>query len=137
MMRLYFDTSIWLDLFENRDEPMIPKSSYVKELLRKIIRDNDRIIVSDLVFEELQGLGYSFFDIETLFKPLQPLLCNVEATPKQYGKAKDISQKRDVPFIDAVHALVARDYAATFITRDRHFQALCDIVRTAKPEALI
>ena len=51
--KFYFDASIWLDFFEERDEPNFPKSQWANNLLNKIIRTDGRIIVSDIVVNEL------------------------------------------------------------------------------------
>jgi predicted nucleic acid-binding protein len=56
---------------------------------------------------------------------------------KQFRKAKDISNKRNIPVFDALHAIIARDNSAVMITRDRHFDKLLDIVRYKKPEEII
>ncbi|MBI2047107.1 PIN domain-containing protein, partial [Candidatus Pacearchaeota archaeon] len=55
----------------------------------------------------------------------------------QFGKAKDLSKKRDIPLFDALHALLARDQRATLVTRDKHFEKLSDIISYKKPEELI
>jgi len=136
-MRLYFDTSIWLDIFEDRDEPMMPKSSYAKELLELCVKQQCTISISRVVFDEMQTLGYSVFDLDELFKPLRCLLVFLEPTERQFGKAKDLSAKRNIPLRDAMHALIARDQRATLVTRDRHFQVLRDIVPSVRPEDII
>lgn len=41
--RFYFDTSIWLDFLEKRDEPNLPKSAWVKDLIEKIKINNEII----------------------------------------------------------------------------------------------
>ncbi len=51
--RFYFDTSIWLDFFENRDEPNFPKGTLAKKLIDKIIKEDWKIIYSDLNLMEL------------------------------------------------------------------------------------
>lgn len=135
--RYYFDTSIWLDFFENRDEPNLPKGKWAKELLNKITRNNDRIVYSDNNIYELNILGYPFEDINTMFLPFKPILIFVESTEKQIGKAKDIALKRDVPKRDALHALIARDNKAILITLDKHFQMLLDILKPKNPKELI
>jgi hypothetical protein len=37
--RFYLDTSIWLDFFENRNEPNFSKGTLAKELIKKIIKN--------------------------------------------------------------------------------------------------
>ena len=57
-MRLYyFDTCIWLDLFEKRDKN---RGEYVKKLVQKIIANEDeRIICTNIVVKEICEQGYS------------------------------------------------------------------------------
>ncbi len=133
----YFDTSIWLDFFENRNEPNFPKSDRAKALIAKIIENKDIIIVSEAVKNELVGFGFSKYDIDSLFFPLQKVVFFVYSTKKQFGKAKDLSKKRNIPLFDALHALIARDNNALMITYDKHFDDLLDISRYKKPEEII
>ncbi|MBI4149304.1 PIN domain-containing protein [Candidatus Woesearchaeota archaeon] len=133
----YFDTSIWLDFFEHRDEPNLPKGRWAHELVNKIIRNDDKIIYSDNVIIELETLGYSSYDIAHLLNKLRSILIYVESHLKQLGKAKDLALKRNVPQRDALHALIARDNKATLVTLDNHFQKLRDIAEPQKPQDLI
>ena len=50
----YFDTSIWLDFLENRNEPNIPKGRWVQELVSRIIQSGHKIVYSDLNIIELK-----------------------------------------------------------------------------------
>lgn len=131
------DTSIWLDFFENRNEPNVPKGKWAHKLLDKIIMNNDEIIYSDVVLLELRLAGYAPHETELMFQKIKPLLLFVEATEKQLRKAKDISSKRNIPKGDALHALIARDNKATLITLDKHFQKLFDIIRPKRPQDII
>jgi len=135
--RYYFDTSIWLDFFENRDEPNFPKGKWVQEFVERIIEANGKIVYSDLVLVELQVGGYSSFEVEVLFKQLKSVLVFIESTEKFQRKAKDLAGKRNVPKGDALHALLAREAKATLISFDRHFKELQDIVKTKKPQEVM
>ncbi len=135
--KYYFDTSIWLDFFENRNEPTLPKGDWAHKLLNKITEDNNKIIYSDNVILELGIVGYQPHEIDGLFEKIKPILVFVESTEKQIRKAKDLSSKRNVPKGDALHALIARDNKATLVTLDRHFKKLLDITEPKKPQDLI
>jgi hypothetical protein len=52
MARYYLDTSIWLDLFENRNELRLPKSDYAESFIAKVISESEKIVYSDAVIEE-------------------------------------------------------------------------------------
>lgn len=137
METYYFDTSIWLDFFECRNEQHLQKGDLAHQLLNKIVHDNAKIVYSDHVLFELKTLGYASFEIELMFNPLRPILLFVEATRKQIGKAKDLALKRGIPKGDALHALIARDNNAIMVTLDRHFKELIDIVEPKRPDELM
>lgn len=137
-MKIYYlDTSIWLDFFENRDEPNFPKGTWARELVNKIIKEVDKILFSDNNMLELINLGYSEFDIQELLQQLKSIIIFTESTEREIGKAKDLAQKRDVPKRDALHALIARDNNAILITLDNHFKKLTDITKPYSPQEFI
>ena len=135
--KYYLDTSIWLDFFENRNEPNLPKGDWAHKLLNKITENNDKAIYSDLVILELGVAGYQQHEIEKLYEKTKQILIFVESTEKQARKAKDLSLKRDIPKGDALHALIARNNKATLVTLDRHFKKLLDITKSKRPQDLI
>ena len=133
----YFDTSIWLDFFENRDEPNFPKSIWARKLIRKIIQEEGKIIFSDNNMIEFVENGYLEFEIEEKLNKFGDLVIHIDSTEKEIGKAKDLAQKRNVPKRDALHALIARDNNAILITIDNHFKKLTDIAIPHKPKDFI
>lgn len=135
--KYYLDTSIWLDFFENRNEPNLPKGDWAHKLLNQITEDNDKIIYSDIVLLELGIAGYQPHEIEKLFEKIKPILIFVESAEKQARKAKDLSVKRNIPKGDALHALIARDNKATLVTLDNHFKKLLDIIKPKRPQDFI
>ena len=137
VQRYQFDTSIWLDFFENRSEPNLPKSEWAHKLVNKILKDNSIILFSDVNMLELKAIGYLSEEINNLLKELMPLLIFIESTERQIGKAKDLGLKRDIPKRDALHALIARDNKAILVALDNHFQKILDIIMSKKPKDLI
>ncbi len=135
--RFYFDTSIWLDFFENRNEPNFPKGDRARELVRKIIKEGGCLIMSEAVKNEMLERGYSRYDIENMLFSFRRFIVNVYSTKRQFGKARDLSKKRNIPLFDALHALIARDNQAIMVTRDHHFDKILDIIKYKKPEELI
>lgn len=130
--RFYLDTSIWLDFFENRGN----NGNAAYKLLKFIINRNYKMIFSEAIKDELLEYGLSIEDIRgflSIFK--RNILC-LYINKKQFGKAKDISNKRNIPVFDVLHAIIARDNSAVMITRDRHFDELLDIVKYKKPEEI-
>ena len=135
--KFYFDTSIWLDFFEDRDEPNLPKGRWAQELINKIIKSDSKILYSDNNIIELNVAGYNIYEIEMMFIKLKPILIFVESTEKESGKAKDLALRRNIPKRDALHALIARDNRATLVTLDQHFKKLLDITKPNRPQDLI
>ena len=133
----YLDTSIWLDFIEKRDEPHLPKGKYSKELIEKIIKENNKIVYSDIIKNELLKLGYSKYEIEIIFNSFHRFSIYTTATKKQYNRSKDLSKKRSIPLFDALHALIARDSKSIMVTRDNHFLELQDIIVSKRPEEII
>ena len=137
MEKYYLDTSIWLDFFENRNEPNLPIGDWAHKLLDKLIENNGKAIYSDILILELGLVGYQPDEIEKLFEDLKSILIFVESTEKQMRKAKDLSSKRNIPKGDALHALIARDNKALLITLDNHFKELLDITKPKRPQDII
>ena len=135
--KYYFDTSIWLDYFEDRDEPNFPKSKWAMDLVKKIVKNNDKIVYSDNNMYELFLVGYDAKEIDNLTKDFRPILIFVEATEKQVRKARDLSLRRDIPKRDALHALIARDNKAIMVTFDHHYKKLLDIRKPKRTNELI
>lgn len=133
----YFDTSIWIDFFENRDEPNFPKGTIIRKLIQKILDENSRILYSDTNLFELRSFGYTRYQINYLIKPIQSSLIFVKATEKEFGKAKDISFKRSIPKGDVLHALIARNNGAILIALDHHFKRIKDIKIPIMPQDAI
>lgn len=137
MKRYYFDTSIWLDFFENRNELNMPKGNWVHKLLDKVTKDNDKVICSDIVMLELETIGYLPHELEKLFEKVNPLIIFVESTEKEARKAKDLSLRLNIPRGDALHALIAKDNKAVMVTLDNHFKKLINITKAKKPNEII
>lgn len=137
MALYYFDTSIWLDLFENRDEPNFPKGKWAEQLVQKILREDGRIIFSNVNIEELTRFGYGHQEIWNRMGGLRKIVIFVRSKEKLRGKAKDLSEKRNVPLADALHALIARDTRSLLVAFDKDFEKLRDITLSHKPNSLI
>jgi len=106
-------------------------------LIKKIIKENDYVIYSDAVLEELQKY-YSAEDVKNIFSlvPEQNLL-KVTTSATQLREADFLAKRLEIPRKDALHAILARDNEAIMVSRDHHYDALARIVETRKPEDLI
>jgi len=135
--KYYIDVCIWIDYFENRSDKFRPLGDWAFGLIKKIINDNDLILYSELVEEELSE-SYSDEEIENIFSIVpSELFVKVKISDKQLVEARELSIKKKVPLGDAIHAVLSKDNNALLITRDEHFEKLRDIIIVKKPEDLI
>ena len=131
------DTSIWVDLYDDRKgykgELL---GDYAFKLFAMIKARGDKIIITDLTIRELE-MNYSIPEIRGMMKPFENIIEKIVSTKKQRDEAKKVSQERNVPKGDALHAVLARDNKLILITRDKHFNQLKGISLYKKPEDII
>lgn len=134
--KYYIDSCIWRDYLEEREDKFRPLGEWAFRIIQKIIKDEDVIVISDAIFEELRGFNPN---IDIKITELVPELClsYMESSKKQFIEAKNIAKTLKIPINDALHAILARDNQAILITRDKHFLDLLNIVDVKKPEDLI
>lgn len=130
------DTSIWVDLYENRagfnKEPL---GDYAFSMLARIKAKSCMIVLTDFLIRELET-NYSIEQINGLFKLFEKQVEKVVATKEQRAEAKRIALERGLPPGDALYAIIARDNDLVLITRDKHFKSLEDIWPCYKPEEI-
>jgi len=135
--KFYIDTSIWIDLIEDRkghnDEPL---GTYALKLFAMIKSKKHRMVVSDLLIRELES-NYSIEEINGMMLPFMKKMETVFIAKDQRNKAKKIAQERNIPPGDVLHAIVAAENNYILITRDKHFRKLEDITKHFKPEEII
>ena len=128
------DTSIWIDLYEDRKgyagEPL---GDFAFKLFGMIKAKQNKIVITDLTIRELE-MNYSIPEINGMMKPFEAIMEKVIASEDQRDEAKKIAEERNVPKGDALHAVIARDNKFILITRDKHFKQLTDISEHHKPE---
>jgi hypothetical protein len=134
--KYYLDTCIWRDYFENRKDRFRPLGEWALFLLNMIIDDDNLILYSNLVLDELRK-KYDEKTISNLFKPFENYLFKVGMSRQQMLEASRISNSLYIPFADALHAILARDNNAILITRDKHLFKLQNMVEVATPEELL
>ena len=137
MNKYYADTSIWIDLYEDRKGFNNEKlGDYALDLFYFIIDKNHKLIISDMLIKEL-GINYTTAQINGMMMIYGNLIEKVKITTKQRDEAKKLSLERNLPYGDALHAIIARDNNLILVTRDNHFKKLTDISKYYKPEELI
>lgn len=137
-MKYYLDSCIWRDYWEDRRDNMRPLGEFALNFLNKIIDNQDFVVVSNLVRKEL-STRFSYEQIKEIFKIISDeyLLVDITYTESQVKEAALISKSRNVPFGDALNAILARDNNSILISRDRHYEELQDICLAKKPEDLL
>ena len=133
-MRYYLDTSIWLDYFENRSDRFRPLGEWALALLGRIKAKGDRIIVSDVVLDELRSQNAPFQEI---LGPFEECIERITTTDKQLKECRRIRDILKIPRGDILHAILSRDYDCLLVSRDNHFSLLASISRAYKPEELL
>ena len=135
--KYYIDSSIWIDLYEDRkgynNEPL---GEYALKLLAMIKAQEKTIVISDRLIRELEAF-YSIAEINGMMKPFEKITRRVMSTEMQKNEAKRIAQERSIPLGDALHAILARDNKLILITRDNDFRKLNDVSKSYKPEEII
>ncbi len=138
MKKYYVDTAIWRDLHENRTDKFRPLGEWAFMMFRKIRENQDIVLYSEIIVEELSK---DFDDkiIKNIFSIMsdEGLLRKVEINKNKIQDALKLKNKLEIPFGDAIHAILARDNGAILITRDHDFEKVQDIVEIKKPEDLI
>jgi len=131
------DTCVWRDFYENRTSSGgKPLGDYASEMFVRIIRKNRRILFSEALAKEL-GKDYSLEEIYNMLNLLFScnVLLRIEISREEYLEARKLSRERNIPFIDCLNAVQARNHGAIIISQDRHFrEKLSDIAETLKPQ---
>jgi predicted nucleic acid-binding protein len=136
----YIDTCIWRDYYENRisihGEPF---GEIAIKLFLKIIKENNIILFSDLVINELKK-DYSKEEIIRLFNLpfISKILKKIKISKEDIKEAQILSIKKNVSFGDCLHAILAKNNKAVLITQNvKDFKKLKEIVIFKKPQELI
>ncbi|MEK6957602.1 MAG: PIN domain-containing protein [archaeon] len=132
--KFYLDTAIWRDYFEDRKDNLRPLGEFAFRFLKDCEKKGCTILYSSLVVEELES-HYSKERVAEVFSSFRHMLAEVPISGVQISEARKIvSSTEGTHLKDAVHAVLAKDNGATMIARDKHFEALTEIVEVAKPE---
>ncbi|MBI2549090.1 hypothetical protein HYW21_07105 [Candidatus Woesearchaeota archaeon] len=135
--RYWLDTSLWRDFYEDRTSKAgNPLGKYAANLFIKILQKRDIILFSKSLIWELKK-DYPEKDIYDMlgFLFMNNVLLKIEITKEEYLEAKRLAQLRNIPFVDCLNAIQARNHSALLISQDKHFHKnLSDIVKTMKPQ---
>lgn len=93
---------------------------------------------SDAIVDELL-IYYTNEEIKQIFadSKKENLLLKIAVTYTEKTCAMALSKKLHLPFMDCLHALLAKNNNAIIVTRDHHFEEMQNIVTVKKPEDLL
>lgn len=131
-MKFYVDTSIWIDLLEDRSDGIKPLGELAFQFLRLCRKNRAKLIYSEAIIFELNQFSEKL--AEEIFSSFGNLLVEVAVSEEQTKEAKIIAKNRKLPPSDVLHAIIARDNGAIVVTRDKHFERLFDIAESSSPE---
>lgn len=135
-MNLYYiDTSIWMDLYEDRKDAHQDLGDIAFRLFSFLQASGSKVLVSSLIQKELERF-YTLEEIRGMVFIFEKSLVRVEISKEQIEEAKKIAKERFLPPGDVIHAILARDNRAVLITRDKHFEKLQDLCNCVKPEEI-
>lgn len=133
------DTCIWRDFYENRfSKTGRPFGKYAMDLFMKILKKKDRICFSETLTRELRK-DYDEKDINDMLNILflSKVLVKIEIKREEHLEAKKLAQERNVPYVDCLNAIHARNYKAVMVSQDPHyFKDLTDITKPEKPQQI-
>ncbi len=134
-LRYYIDTNIWVDLFLDRRGPRgEPLGIFAADLLASIKYNDGQIVVSDMLTNELEGLGLlGDFNAFT-----SGYLCiTLSMDDHKYKDAQRLMRDFNLHAADAAHAVLAHDSDSILVTRDNHFRLVEGFIESFAPEDLI
>jgi len=137
--KYFLDTCIWRDFYEDRfSKSGRHLGKEATDLFMRIIKKKDNILYSESLIWEMKK-DYDEQEINDMlnFLFLTKILKRVKIKEDEYKEAKKLSQEKNIPFIDCLNAIHARNHNAVMISPDRHFIIdLKDITKTKKPSEI-
>lgn len=138
-MIFWFDTCVWRDFYEGRvSKSGSPLGRYATDAFMKVIKNGDKILFSEVLVRELKR-DYDENEITDMlnFLFLSDVLISVQINRDEYLEAVSLSKARNLPFVDCLIAIQARNNNAIVVSQDLHFtKDLIDIVKVIKPQEL-
>lgn len=134
MREFYLDNQILIDAFLQRG---IYGENALK-FFKKVIEEDHIIIYSDYTITELKRAGFFESEINEMLRFAKPdNIKRIHITKPQIIEAVKLAKQRNVPYGDALHAILARDHNIQLIARDQDFDKLKDVAKAKKPEELV
>jgi predicted nucleic acid-binding protein len=119
MTKLYIDTNVYLDYLLGRKDRLRPIGEFAFELLRRTVKCEFEILISELVIEELEN-NVGEEQISQLLNFIKKKIVVLDITKEDVLQSRQLSRTDPE---DALHYLIAKKGGAEFIvTRNiQHF----------------
>lgn len=138
-LKYILDTCIWRDFYENRfSRSGRHLGKEANDLFMKIIKSKNKILYSESLIWELKK-DYDEKEVNDMlnFLFLAKILERIDIEKEEYLEAKKISEERNIPFIDCLNAIHARNHKTFMVSQDKHFIVdLKDITKTKRPSEI-
>ncbi|MFH1589848.1 MAG: PIN domain-containing protein [archaeon] len=125
-MKVYFDTNIYLDFFEDRNDGLRPLGEYAFNCFKRGIECEFYIVFSEHVLDELIDFGISNEDLDELFDWIGIKLLMVDKCKNDYREVKNIMRKHNIHYKDALHHVIAQRTSDRLLTNDNELKLLPD-----------
>jgi predicted nucleic acid-binding protein len=138
--RVLVDSNIFLDYYLDRKDAMLPLGEFAFRFIGSALSCNYFLLVCIETIEEISHILKAPVGevLNLVFKELAEKgkieIINPSLAVK--AKARKIALERNLPFNDALFAVVAAENKVKVVTRDSHFLELKDIATAVKPEEL-
>jgi hypothetical protein len=133
------DSCIWRDFYEDRISKIgRPLGSYAYNFFLKVLRKNCIILFSDALIWELRKY-YDEAEVISMINFIARIgsLKRIEITSEDDLEAQELCARRNIPRIDCLNAVHARNHQATLISQDKHvIHMLSDICLSSRPEMI-
>jgi len=137
MTRYYIDACVWRDYFEDRRDGLRPLGEWAFQLLKKIVDEEDVVVISDHLIDELRKY-LSDEQVNTVLEIIpEELKLRFHDGPEQQREAHRIGAKLLLHKSDALHLVIALETEALLISRDHNFDHIKNRFYIYKPEELI
>lgn len=136
-MKIYPDTNIYIDYWDNRTDARLPLGEFAHILFKRTISCEFTIVYSNLIVNEIgRHCSLSPRDVFKFFFKEFDGQGKLEFV---HGYSRDaagqLSQRYNIPLPDAIHILLAEKSNALIVSRDRHFLSI-ETLRVCRPEDL-
>lgn len=115
-MKIYLDTCIYVDYFEDRSDNIRPLGELASQLLKRTFNCEFEIIISDWLLVEMEkrvNVMSSFLELLKRLKSMDKLI-TITKTDNDKKEANELC-KKGFHFADALHAVLAGKACAEYI----------------------